>query len=154
MNLASIFRRSTAFFVDCILLELIGEAITFPLTRKFDFKSDEIIEQILSGSADLERILPYLLLYTSLLTILWGFYFTCLIGASGQTLGKKWLGIMVVRADGKPMDYKTAFNRFIGYSFSCIFFLGFIWALFDKNRQAWHDKMAHTIVVKQTITPH
>jgi uncharacterized RDD family membrane protein YckC len=28
------------------------------------------------------------------------------------------------------------------------FFIGWVWALFDDNRQGWHDKIAETYVVK------
>lgn len=151
---ASILRRSMAFFIDCLLLDLVGEVVTYPFVKKFDLKFDEVIGQLLSGSAELERILVFLFLYTSFLTILWGFYFIYFTGSTGQTLGKKWLGLRVVRVDGKSMDFKTALNRFVGYGFSSIFLLGFLWAWFDKNRQAWHDKMANTIVVKPSITSH
>lgn len=149
---ASFPRRAIAFFVDCLLLDLVGKVVTYPLVKKFDLTFDEIIEHLLSESAELERILVFLLLYTSFLTILWGFYFIYFTVSTGQTIGKKWLGIMVVRADGKSMDSQTAFKRFVGYGFSSIFLLGFFRALFDENHQAWHDKMANTIVVRLSIT--
>ena len=151
---ASFFRRAVAIFIDCLLLDLVGEVVTYPLVKKFDLKFDEILAQLLSGSAELERISLFLLLYTGFLTLLWGFYFIYFTGSSGQTPGKKLLGIRVVRMDGKSMDYKTAVSRFVGYGFSAIFLLGFLWALFDKNRQTWHDKMANTIVVRSSITSH
>lgn len=28
-------------------------------------------------------------------------------------------------------------------------FLGFAWAAFDRHGQAWHDKVAHTYVVRR-----
>ena len=31
-----------------------------------------------------------------------------------------------------------------------IFFLGVIWAGFDRRKQGWHDKMAGTVVVRPT----
>ena len=37
----------------------------------------------------------------------------------------------------------------VGYWISTvIFFLGFIWAAFDKNKEAWHNKIFGTGVVK------
>ena len=152
--IAGIFRRSIAFFIDCLLLNLVGEVITFPLVKRFDISFDEIIEQLFSEVAEWDRILIFLLLYTSFLALLWGFYFIYFTATTGQTPGKKWLGIKVVRVDGKSMDYKTAVNRFFGYSLSSIFLLGFLAALIDKNRQTWHDKMANTLVVISSITPH
>ena len=151
---AGFLQRLVALTVDCVLLQIVGGAVTYPLDQKFGLTTDETLKQILAGTADLKQIMIFILLYTTLLTVLWGFYFTYFIGSTGQTPGKKLLGILVVRTDGKPMDYKTAFNRFIGYTVSSgVFFLGFVWALFDPNNQTWHDKAAHTIVVKQTANP-
>ena len=40
--------------------------------------------------------------------------------------------------------------RAIGYHVSSIFCgLGYIWAIFDKNNQTWHDKLAGTYVVRK-----
>ncbi len=38
-------------------------------------------------------------------------YFTLMEGTRGQTLGKKQLGVRVVKADGSPMDLQAAFTR-------------------------------------------
>lgn len=68
---------------------------------------------------------------------------------NGQTPGKFALGIRVIRADGSPLSDIDALIRAVGYHVSGILFgLGFIWALFDKRNQAWHDKMARTFVVR------
>lgn len=71
----------------------------------------------------------------------------------GQTPGKKMLSVQVVRHQtgavpgfGK-MFVREVFGKFI----SALFFgLGFFWALFDDNNQAWHDKMSGTVVIKAT----
>ncbi|MCY4072451.1 MAG: RDD family protein [Chloroflexi bacterium] len=67
----------------------------------------------------------------------------------GQTPGKFALGIRVIKADGSDINDVDAVIRAIGYHVSSVLFgLGFIWALFDKNNQSWHDKMARTYVVR------
>ena len=68
----------------------------------------------------------------------------------GQSFGKRFMGLRVVRTDGRPIDYKTAMLRnIIGYGLSfMIFGLGIMWMLWDGRRQGWHDKLAKTIVVK------
>ena len=82
-------------------------------------------------------------------TLLFFAYFTVLIGDSGQTLGKKLLGIRVVRPGGLPVSYGRATVRTLGYYLSSLFLgLGFVWALFNKNNQTWHDKLAGTLVVR------
>ncbi len=68
----------------------------------------------------------------------------------GQSFGKRFVGVRVVRTDGRPIDYQTAVLRHIvGYPLSMLFFgLGIAWILWDKRRQGWHDKLAKTVVVK------
>ncbi len=67
----------------------------------------------------------------------------------GQTPGKMLMHIRVVKVDGTPMQDGDAVVRYIGYYINSIFFgLGWIWALFDANKQGWHDKLANTYVVR------
>ncbi|HEX3913183.1 MAG TPA: RDD family protein [Steroidobacteraceae bacterium] len=66
----------------------------------------------------------------------------------GTTVGGIVFDLHVVRIDGRPLDWETAIVRALGCFLSlCVVFLGFIWIAFDSNRQAWHDKIAGTIVV-------
>lgn len=68
----------------------------------------------------------------------------------GQTLGDRVLKIRVVREDGKPIDIMTGVIRYIGYIVSgIVIFLGFLWIIWDKKKQGWHDKMAGTVVVRE-----
>jgi uncharacterized RDD family membrane protein YckC len=42
-----------------------------------------------------------------------------------------------------------ALRQIIGQWVAAIFcYIGFIWALFDANKQGWHDKIAKTLVVR------
>jgi uncharacterized RDD family membrane protein YckC len=76
-------------------------------------------------------------------------YFTALEAAPrGQTLGKRVLRIRVVGlSTGEPVERGRAVLRAIGKPISSIFYLGYIWMLFDDERQTWHDKMAGSVVV-------
>ena len=65
---------------------------------------------------------------------------------SGQTSGKRILGVRVMRADGKRLRLGNAIRRQVGYWISTILYLGFIWILFDNKRQGFHDKIGGTIV--------
>lgn len=68
---------------------------------------------------------------------------------NGQTPGKRVMGIRVVKADGSPLSDADAIIRYIGYYInSAIFMIGWLWALFDSNRQGLHDKIVSTYVVK------
>jgi uncharacterized RDD family membrane protein YckC len=66
----------------------------------------------------------------------------------GYTPGKFLLGLIIVRRDGSKLTLGRAFLRFIGYWVSAIpLFFGFIWIIFDRRRQGWHDKLADTQVI-------
>ena len=77
-------------------------------------------------------------------------YFTYFHGTTGRTPGKMLLGLQVYCANGTEVSFGIAFLRAVGYLISSLLLtipLGFIWAAFDKKKQAWHDKIAGTVVV-------
>ncbi len=77
-------------------------------------------------------------------------YHTVFIGESGQTPGKRALGIAVADTGVRRLGYGRAFLRTLCYEVSgFLFYLGFFWALWDKRHQAWHDKIAGTVVVRK-----
>ena len=77
------------------------------------------------------------------------FYFVYNVGKNGATPGKKILGIQIIRTNGQPVDYGVAVGRYFASILSAsLFFIGFIWILFDaKYAQALHDKICKTRVV-------
>jgi uncharacterized RDD family membrane protein YckC len=67
----------------------------------------------------------------------------------GTTVGGIVFDLRVVRLDGRPVDWETAIVRALGCFLSlAVAGLGFIWIAFDANHQAWHDKIAGTVVVR------
>jgi uncharacterized RDD family membrane protein YckC len=68
---------------------------------------------------------------------------------NGFTIGKKIMGIKVVTVSGGELDLLKAFIRSISKILSGIALcLGYLWMLWDKNSQTWHDKIAETYVVE------
>lgn len=66
----------------------------------------------------------------------------------GQTLGKRLFGLRVVELTGKPLGLVTCFGRYGGYAAGLATGgMGFLQILWDPNRQAVEDKLAHTVVV-------
>jgi uncharacterized RDD family membrane protein YckC len=69
----------------------------------------------------------------------------------GTTVGGILFNLKIVRSDGRPVDWPTSIVRALSCFLSLVVAgLGFIWIVFDKDRQAWHDKIAGTLVVRTT----
>jgi hypothetical protein len=68
--------------------------------------------------------------------------------SNGQTVGKRMLGLRVLRLDGKPITWWIAFERAGGYAAGfATGLLGFAQVFWDANRQGIHDRIVGTVVV-------
>jgi uncharacterized RDD family membrane protein YckC len=77
-------------------------------------------------------------------------YFTYFEGGpSGAGFGKRAMQIRVVDLDtGGPIGYTRAAVRYLGRFVSAIvLYLGYLWMLWDPEKQCWHDKFARDLVV-------
>lgn len=77
-------------------------------------------------------------------------YFAGMWAWKGTTLGGIVLKLQVVRHDGGgPVTFLVALVRALAAAFSAVvFFLGFFWIAWDRDKQGWHDKIAGTVVVR------
>jgi len=123
---ASFLERLAAIIVDSLLLFLIFLPLNIVL-RKFGLNIAGIVQL--------------------LITVVYNIFF---IYKTGSTIGKRLLRIQVVNLEYENVSLKQVIIReTIGKFLSNILLtLGYIWVLIDKNRQAWHDKLAGTYVVK------
>lgn len=74
-------------------------------------------------------------------------YFCAFTAVGGQTIGKMALGIRVVTDDSASVDGACALRRTVAGVAALVFGLGFIPALFGRERLAFHDRVAHTRVI-------
>jgi uncharacterized RDD family membrane protein YckC len=75
-------------------------------------------------------------------------YFLFFFAITGQTLGKRLLGIQVVTAAGGRLTLWQSGLRLAAYLASIApLYLGFLAALVDERGRAWHDRIAGTLVV-------
>jgi uncharacterized RDD family membrane protein YckC len=89
--------------------------------------------------SELGLSLGWAALYFSVFTAWW----------RGQTLGKKMLGIEVVKLDGNYPSLWESFGRYGGYSAGFATGLsGFLQVYWDPNRQAIQDKISETLVLR------
>lgn len=65
------------------------------------------------------------------------------------TLGKRWMGLKVTNLSGERIPFSQATGRYFAkYLSTFALFVGFILPLFSKRRQALHDMVAGTLVLK------
>lgn len=70
------------------------------------------------------------------------------MGRTGQSLGRKFLNIAVLKSNGKPIGIPAAaFREIIGRWISgLVCYIGYLNAFWDKDNQMWHDKMVKCYV--------
>jgi uncharacterized RDD family membrane protein YckC len=78
-----------------------------------------------------------------------------LITKTGQTLGKKWLKIRIVKLDGSPVDFVTGVVKrvwvmgvigMVPYLGGCVALVDYL-MIFSQERRCLHDQIAGTKVV-------
>ena len=66
----------------------------------------------------------------------------------GQTVGMKAWRLRIICQNGQPLSWKRALTRYLSACLSVASCgLGFIWAVFDSKKQAWHDRLSGTYLV-------
>lgn len=66
------------------------------------------------------------------------------------TLGKQFMGLKVTAADGDPLEFGQASGRHFGKYLSTFgLFVGFLMACFTRRKQALHDIIASTLVLRR-----
>ncbi|MCX5789553.1 MAG: RDD family protein [Elusimicrobia bacterium] len=65
-----------------------------------------------------------------------------------RSWGKALVGIHVADLQGQPLTLGRSALRSVCYILSCVFYLGFLWPLFNRRLQGWHDLIARTVVMQ------
>jgi uncharacterized RDD family membrane protein YckC len=81
--------------------------------------------------------------------VAWAYWVGLEGGSRGQTLGKMALGIRVADKDtGGPIGYGRAFvRRIVAIVSAVVIYIGYLWMLWDPEKQTWHDKAVNAVVV-------
>lgn len=132
---AGFWRRAAAFGVDALWMFSVSGVIAILLVGE-PWPAFGDPGALATAAALIGELLPVVVF-----VIGWGRY--------GRTPGKLLLDLRVVNArTGEPPGYVRAFVRYIGYFLSALpLGLGFLWIVFDRQRQGLHDKLAGTRVV-------
>jgi uncharacterized RDD family membrane protein YckC len=135
LQLASLKKRTAAFLIDFGIILAITFTIVFvPQALSLSMAT------FLNGGISA-------VLFTTV-GLLW-LYSTLLEGFNGQSLGKRVMGLKVVRTDNKKMSYDHAAIRNFGKILPLLpFDLGIgIWRIPDKTYMRYFDKFAGTTVI-------
>ena len=134
LTLASIAKRSYAFFID----DLIVSGLVFII----------FYENIASAKSVEEVVMIINSAFWSIISIKI-IYHTFFVWKYGATMGKMLFKIRVV--DEKSflnLDFSKSLIRAIGRIVSeSLFYLGFLWGFLSPTKQTWHDKFAKSLVI-------
>jgi uncharacterized RDD family membrane protein YckC len=136
---ASFSKRLFAYFMDNLLIA----AFTCLVTAA-------TLGDTMTALADYDKLVFVAGLVYGLNTAAFIGYFTITTGASGLTMGKYLMGVQVTCDGGGQVGYAKAFVRSLGYFVSGFaLYLGFLFALFSKKSQTFHDLISGTVVLEK-----
>ncbi|TDC71605.1 RDD family protein [Actinomadura sp. GC306] len=145
-RLASRWARLGAAIVDIVLLGIVTSLISLPFVDWGSVFDPDTGESLYYSNAQLSS--------NAIGVVLAFFYYWLMHAKWGQTIGKKLLGIRVVReTDGQAITTgeaagRSAFYSVLGGICGCIGLINVLWILWDPRKQALHCKVAHTVVVQ------
>lgn len=88
-------------------------------------------------------------LFQFYLLVIMGYYFIWFWTHGGQTLAMQTWKMRVVSVDGSSLTKKQAITRYLLALVGILLFgAGIIWALFDRDRQFLHDRLAGTRIIR------
>lgn len=144
---AGFLTRLFAWFLDFLLNVFVVIGVFIVVMLSFTvIISPNMQEELLSGSLD--GALDILLYCIGIIT--WWLYFACMESSRYQaTLGKMVCGLIVVDQLGQRLSFGQATGRHFAKILSALpLNVGFLWIIFSKTKQGWHDEIAGTYVVK------
>lgn len=89
-------------------------------------------------------LLGYLVIFIGWIAV-W-LYNVYLLGRDGASLGKRWMKIKVLDANGQPLGFGKAFVRELVKGFVGGCFILLLWPLWDPEKQGLYDKLFGTHV--------
>jgi len=157
LDILTLVEERVPLALDCDLSELVAARDLEGLSR--ESLDNNLMVSLTSGATrvDTEQILlgsDFLLgRYGSFLG--WGAFFVAWFTLwsrllQGRTPGKAVFGLEAVKLDGKPLSWWDAFSRSAGNGASAgTLLLGYFEAIWHPNRQAVHDRISNTVVVRR-----
>ena len=86
----------------------------------------------------------------SLMFIIWIWFNLHFWRRGGQTLGMRSWRLRLLSTTGKPLTITQCLLRLVmAVPSFALFFLGYFWVLFNKDRLTWHDRYSETRVIRE-----
>jgi len=150
MPYAGFLRRAVAYLLDVISITLVVAVVFY-----FFFGFDETLHRYFRRQpGDVQARLEFLAERNLIRDLSLVLYLICSAVLDSSTLrgtpGKWLLGIAVVDELGRPLSFARSLRRNAAKPLSFLpLGLGCFWAIWSSRRQAWHDMIADTLVVKR-----
>jgi uncharacterized RDD family membrane protein YckC len=139
--LAALIDLTLVLGVTALLTALAAVALRIPLPSGKELGPDLVVAGILDRS-------PLAVGGAGLLLCICGLYQFSFGGITGQTVGKRLLRLRVISRRGTTPGSLRGLLRFAAMLVSVLpAGLGWVWALFDRERRALHDHLAGTYVI-------
>lgn len=138
LQYAGFWRRFFAAFIDGIIIRILGSFAAYGVRLLFIKTTGKIEEATALGGI-------------ASILVAWLYYAILESSREQSTLGKEALGIVVTDLDGNRISFGRATGRYFSKWISILtFFIGYILAALTKKRQALHDIIAGTLVIKKS----
>ncbi len=150
-NLASFGWRLLAYIIDYVVLSFLIEYVFILLASQginVQLQAISNIDALMKLSPDEMKGLQVIVLVVLAVNVIYNSI--CEASPMRGSFGKRLCKLVVVDIDGVRLSYLNALLRSIGKALSIFFgYLGFISILFTEHKQAVHDLIAKTYVVKR-----
>ena len=151
---AGFWLRFIAYIIDAFIISFVEFLMVLPLLATLGFNAG--LDK-LNGIDDMDWdiLMPILIsagagFYLTAFLTTWLYYALMESGSRQATVGKLALNLKVTDTTGDRISFATASLRFFGKILSnAIFMIGYIMAGFTQKKQALHDIIANTYVVKK-----
>jgi len=134
LKLAPISRRTYAFMIDDMIVSFLVFVIFYD-----SISSAKTVEEVI-------MLVNNAFGYIVAIKII---YHTFFVWQYGATMGKMLFKMRVVdEKNFLNLDFTRSLIRAVVRIVSeSLFYLGFVWGVFTKTRQTWHDKLAKSLVI-------
>jgi uncharacterized RDD family membrane protein YckC len=152
---AGFWLRAVAYLIDCLIMGIVAVPIIIVLavltgaSATIHGLSEDNAEQALAGAS----VAMFLfVMFVVLLGGIWLYYALTESSAWQGTVGKKMLGLIVTDMDGRRVTFGRATGRYFSRIVTGLvpLMFGYILAGITAKKQALHDLIASTLVLRKT----